>query len=248
MTNHERANRCGQRRIDAESLRAVVFEPAGVLFDATSRRRRLWQLVTRLGLPLSYDDFIRPWDAEFLPTVHRAERSYTDALHWFLSSLRLSAADLSELEAAVPLRNEPLETGVRPMPGAVRALNRLSSQGLLLAVLSDSSLPGNELKEQLDGLGLGGRFGVVVTSADLHTVKPARQNYEAVLAAMGLRAQQCAMVAGNAGDLAGACECGWRTIACGGCAYPEADASIATIGQLAEVVSDWTSGQLRAAS
>ena len=248
MTNQERTQRAGKHPIDGTSLRAVVFEPAGVLFDATPCRRRLWQLATRLELPLSYDDFFRPWDAEFLPAVHCAECSYTEALHSFLSSLGLSAADLSELEAAVPLRGQPLETGVRPMPGVIRTLNRLSVQGLLLAVLSDCSLSGNELKEQLDNLGLGGRFGIVITSADLHTVKPARQNYEAVVAAIGLPTHECAMVAACSVDLIGAGNCGWRTIACGGALSSEADASIAAISQLAEVVSDWTKGQLRAAS
>src|SRR5262245_20899714 len=120
-----------------QPIKALVFEPEGVLYDATPRRRWLWQLVTRLGIQRTYDAFVQPWDVEFLPPVLRGEQSYATALHSFLLSLGLSAADLSEVEAAMPLRGQSLETGVRPLPGVARALSRLSSQGLTLAILCD---------------------------------------------------------------------------------------------------------------
>ncbi len=237
-----------QQACFAESpLQAIVFEPAGVLYDSTPRRRWVWQLVTRLGLRISYDELFRSWDDEFLPPVYRGERRYADALHAFFASLELSAADLSELEAAVPLRTQPLEEGLRPLPGAVKILNRLSNEGLRSTVLSDCPWPGSELKEQLDGLGLGGQFGLVLTSADLGTVKPARQNYDAVTAALGLSRQQCAIVSARTSDLAGARECGWRTIVCG-VEKIEADAAIASIVQLMEVTSSWNGRRQRIAS
>ena len=242
------AERARQGHVASGPLRAIVFEPAGALYDATPRRRWLWQLATRLGLRLSYDDFIEPWDAEFLPPVHRGECLYADALHSFLASLGLSSADLTELKAAMPLRDQPLETGVRPLPGVARGLSHLSKHGLVFAVLSDCSLPGTELKELLDNLGLGDYFGVVVTSADLGFVKPASHGYRAVSGGLGLRGEACAMVSARAADLAGASSEGWRTISIGTAAGACADLNIATVPQLVEVVSAWAAEKLLAAS
>jgi beta-phosphoglucomutase-like phosphatase (HAD superfamily) len=237
-----------QRCNEAVPLRAVVFEPAGVFYDPTPRRRWLWQLLTRLGLRLSYDEFVEPWDAKFLPPVHRGEQSYADALHAFLASLGLSPADLSEAEAAMPLRGQPLEAGVRPLPGVARTLSWLSCHGLSLATLCDCSLSGNELKEQLDHLGLGGHFGVVITSADVGSVKPASENYESTATALGLRAEECAIVSVRSSDLRGAHDCRWRTIAFGTLSHAPVDATITSWAQLIEVISEWTAAKLRAAS
>lgn len=233
---------------DDGSIRAVVFEPAGVLFDPTPRRRWLWQMVTRLGLKIAYDELVRPWDENYLPAVHRAECSYASALHAFLATLPLVPADLSELEAAITPRSLPLEAGLRLLPGVTRVLNRLSSDGLQLAVLSDSSLSGNELKEQFDCLAIGGRFDAVVTSAELGQVKPSRTNYQATSESLGLHPHECVMVSGAVRDLWGARGCGWRTIGCGAFKPEDADVRIGSILQLSAVISQWNCGRVGAAS
>jgi FMN phosphatase YigB (HAD superfamily) len=118
----------------------------------------------------------------------------------------------------------------------------------MTAVLSDSSVADNELKEQLDGLGLGSHFEVVLTSANLGTVKPARENYEAAAMALGVAADQCAMVSSQFADLCGARRSGWRTVAYGLQKGPEIDAHVGHISQLIDVVCRWTCQPLQAAS
>lgn len=236
------------RPCEEDSIRAVVFEPSGVLYDATPRRRWLWQLVTRLGLRLTYSDFIRPWDELFLPPVLCGKRSYSESMRSFLISLGISAADLSEVEAAMPLRGHSLESGVRPLPGVTRVLSRLSNSGLQLAALCDCSSSGGDLKTQLEQLGLGGFFCAVITSVDLGTVKPNRKNYEAIEAALGCRASECILVSSQSDDLAGATLRGWRTIAFAANAACQADARVVSVTQMTAVVSQWVSEKFSAAA
>jgi len=227
---------------------ALIFEPAGVLYDATPGRRWLWHLVLRLGLRTTYEDFIRPWDAEFLPPVLRGERPYSAALHDFLASLGLSAADQIEIAAAMPHCSQPLDAGVRPLPGVRRALARLASLRFSLAVLSDSSLPGCELKEHLDGLGLGNYFGPALTSTDLGTTKPQPHNYLAIAAAAGAAPRQCLYLSTRRSDLLGARTSGLRTVAVEVTPSGTADFSISSLGQLADLLRTCRGESLRAAA
>jgi len=233
---------------EEEPIRAVVFEPSGVLYDATPRRRWLWQLVTRLGLRLTYADFIRPWEELFLPPVLCGQRSYAESMREFLTSLGISAADLSEVEAAMPMRGQSLESGVRPLPGVARVLSRISSSGLQIAALCDCSLPSGELKEQLDQLGLGGFFSAIITSVDLGTVKPEAKNYEAIEAALCCTAAECVMVSSQCADLLGANLRGWRTIAFAAGTTCQADARVLSVTQMTEIVTHWGSVKLPAAA
>jgi FMN phosphatase YigB (HAD superfamily) len=231
---------------EEEPIRAVVFEPSGVLYDATPRRRWLWQLVTRLGIRLAYADFIRPWEDLFLPPVQCGKKSYSESMREFLTSLGISAADLSEVEAAMPLRGQSLESGVRPLPGVARVLSRLASSGLQIAALCDCSLPSGELKEQLDQLGLGGFFSAIITSVDLGAIKPEQKNYEAIEATIGCTAAECVMVSSQSADLLGANLRGWRTIAFATGASCQADARVLSVTQMTEIVTHWGSVKLAA--
>ena len=234
-------------RFDAPPPQALVFEPAGVLYDASPRRRWLWQLVSRLGLKTSYDEFTATWASSFLPPALRGERPYAAQLRDFLASLGLSPADLSEIEAAMPLRGQPLEAGVRALPGVGRALARLASQAMNLAVLCDCSLPGNELKEQLDHLGLGGHFGLVATSVDLGLTKPAIHNYDTMAAMLNLPPAQCAFISSRRCDLWGANDAGWQTISIGATAADAAHKSLMSMAELADTARHWTCEPARVA-
>lgn len=208
------------------TIRALVFEPAGVLYDATARRRWLWQLVTRLGPRRTYDEFIGPWDRNYLPAAQRGEIPYADALCQFLGTQGLSAAHRDEVVAAMSLRRQPLEAGLRPMPGVVRMLSRFSAAGYTLAVLSDSVLSGEQLKAQLDSMGIGGQLVVVITSCDLRSTKPDARNYAAISAALGIPTTESAFVSSRSEDLRGAMGCGWNTIHFGALDDPDADISV----------------------
>jgi FMN phosphatase YigB (HAD superfamily) len=235
----------GQRRVDDLTIRAVVFEPAGVLYDVTPRRRWLWQLVTRLGLQMSYDEFIRPWETVFLPAVHRGERNYRDAMHEFLRSLSLSTANVNEVEAAVPLRGHPLEQGIRALPGVARALGQLSAAGISLTTLCDCCWSESEFREHLDGMGLG-YFATVITSADLGSVKPSKKNYEAVTSALGVPPVQCVMVSNRPVDLTGASSLGWRTVGFATPADSELDAQVISAAEMTKTILQWPAAKLKA--
>lgn len=223
-------------------IRALVFEPAGVLYDNTSRRRWLWQLVTQPGARPSYGEFFRPWDSDFLPRAQRGEISYLDALREFLTLLGLAAAHRDEVVAAMSWKDQPLEAGPEALPGMARVLGRLSAAGVVLAVLGDCPLRGEELKSQLDGMGIGGLMAAVVTSRDLHSIKPAVENYQAIAAALKLRAEELAIVSSRPDDLRGAGNLGWSTIRFGLAHDPQSDLAVISPIQLLDAVMCCSAG------
>ncbi|KAL7940537.1 HAD-like domain-containing protein [Trichoderma barbatum] len=60
--------------------------------------------------------------------------------------------------------------------------------------------------------GIVGDFDAVVTAEESGFYKPARQAYQAILRAMGVRAQDVLFVAGSAGDVEGATNAGMKVV------------------------------------
>jgi HAD superfamily hydrolase (TIGR01509 family) len=184
-----------------------------VLYDATAWRRWLVKLLARMGLQTHYRGFYQVWDHDYLDEVHRGRRDYHEAFRTFLRSAGLSRGQVDEVEAASHARKRELETGARPLPGVRPTLKLLSEAGLVLAVLSDSESPADQLRQRLARLGLAQYFGPVVSSVELGRTKPDSFCYRSAVAAMNLPAEQVAFVGHDAGELRGARRAALRTIA-----------------------------------
>ncbi len=191
----------------------LIFDMGDVLYDATVWRRWLVQLLQRMGLHTRYRGFFKVWDREFLDDVYCGRREYGEAFQAFLLSAGLSRGQIDEVEAASHARKREIEAGTRALPGVRETIARLSQQGVVLAVLSDSESTSEVLHARLVKLGLGGRFMAVVSSYDLERTKPDPACYRAALMAMGMRAEQVAFVGHDADELAGAKAAGLRTLA-----------------------------------
>lgn len=201
------------RRKPNTPVRGLMFDMGDVLYDATVWRRWLLQLLTRMGLHTTYRAFFHVWDTDFLDAVHRGEVDYQTAFTAFLRSAGLSRGQLDEVLAASQARKRELEANTRPMPGVLRTLTSLKTQGIVLSVLSDSESRSEQLSGVLEHLGLGGLFSTVVSSRDLGTTKPNPANYLKTLEAMGLPASDVAFVGHDAEELEGADAVGMRTFA-----------------------------------
>ncbi|HUY36047.1 MAG TPA: HAD family hydrolase [Pirellulales bacterium] len=191
----------------------LIFDMGDVLYDATVWRRWLIQLLHRMGLHTRYRGFFKLWEQEYLDDVHRGRREYGEAFQAFLLAAGLSRGHIDEVVAASHARKRQIEAGTRALPGVRQTIARLSRQGVVLAVLSDSESTSELLHARLVQLGLGGRFTAVVSSFDLERTKPDPACYQAALTAIGMPAEQVAFVGHDAEELAGAKAVGLRTLA-----------------------------------
>ena len=214
----------------------LVFDMADVLYDATLWRRWLLRLVTSLGVRANYASFYRVWDREYLLDVHCARREYNEAFQSFLLANKLSWAQIDEVEAASRIQRQNLELNVRPLPGVIKTIARLSDLGLPLVALADAPYPAARLAERLKRLGLGNRFGTVLSSFDLEAAQPSAQFYQAVLDALGLPAKGLVYVGHDAEHLAGAKAIGMRTVAFNFQRQARADFHLTRFEDLAAIV------------
>jgi AHBA synthesis associated protein len=194
-------------------IEGLVFDMGDVLFDATAWRRRLLQLLQRMGLQAGYRSLFELWDRDYLDAVHRGERDYAEAFVAFLRCAGLTSAQVDEVVAVSPQIKRQCEAEVRPFPGVRETLQRLHDRGLPLAILSDSESPATAIAARLQTLGLADLFAVVVSSVDLRRTKPHPLGYLTAAERLGLRPDQAAFVGHDAEELGGARRCGLRTIA-----------------------------------
>ncbi|MGD9648914.1 MAG: hypothetical protein AB7U73_24595, partial [Pirellulales bacterium] len=116
------------------SIEAIVFEPAGVLYDATLWWRWLLPLVARLNPGCPMECFERRWLADYLPAVQTGRRELAEALENCLAECGYSRSQIDELAVAAGSRRRELELEVRPLPGVPAAVSRLRECGYRLAL------------------------------------------------------------------------------------------------------------------
>jgi phosphoglycolate phosphatase-like HAD superfamily hydrolase len=195
------------------STAALVFEVANVFYDSTLWHRWLWQLLSRLGIERDFQSFSKNWETGYLTDVHRGVRSFADGFRAFLVDLGLSSAQIDEVEAASSARRRELSKTARPLPGVSKTLAELRGFGIRLAVLADTELDTDQLKQTVDRLGIHVQFDCVESSFDLKSTMPDSRGYQAVLSHLNLNSSDVAFVGGSADDLAGAAAVGMQTIA-----------------------------------
>ena len=221
----------------AAPVAGILFDMGGVLYDDTAWRRWLLRLLHQVGLYTHYRSFFRVWDREFLARVQRGECLFCEAFHQFMLSVGLSPALVDEVEAACQARRRELEAGIRPLPGVKSTLVRLRQANVVLAALNNSDQTTPALVERLERIGLGGLFGVVLSSIDLQRTKPDPASYQTALEAMGLPASSVAFVGHDAEELSGATAVGLQTVAFNFDPDAQADVFIARFEELAEILS-----------
>ncbi len=223
----------------ARPLRGIIFDMADVLYDATSWRRWLLQLLARFGVQADYRAFFVTWDEEYLVEVQCGRREFDEAFQSFLSASGLSRGQINELEAATRMRREQFDRLARPFPSVAPTLRRLSGQGLALSVLADADCPATALEAKLRNLGLGGVFQSVWSSIDLEVTTPAPLGYQRALSAMKLTGPEVAYVGNTARGLRGAAAAGLRTIAFNDEYGAQADVHVAWFPELYTVATRW---------
>jgi HAD superfamily hydrolase (TIGR01493 family) len=218
-------------------VRGIVFEMAGVLYDATLWRRWLVQLLARFGLAVEYGQFYEAWDREFLVDVHCGRREFCEALQAFLLRSGLTWGQIDEIEAASRRRQQELEDEARPLPGVAATISQLARAGLPLAVLANSPHPARELEARLARMGLDHAIGTVLSSLELEAAKPEAICYQAALHALGLEPQEVLFVGQRGEDLVGAAALGMRTAAVHHGPGVSADIVLSLFSQLPQAIA-----------
>ena len=218
-------------------VQGLLFDAGDVLYDSTTWRRWLLQLLRRLGVYAHYRSLFHIWDNDFLPDVYRGQRDLGEAFKTFLLSIGLSHAQIDEVVAACQAQRNRWETSTRPLPGVLTTLARLRDAGLKLGVVSDCELPAAGLVQRLARFGLGNLFSTVVSSLDLEKTMPHPVPYLTALADLKLQPNQTAFVGHDAQELTGALTIGMQTIAFNYDPEAEADVFIARFDELIELTS-----------
>ncbi len=120
--------------------------------------------------------------------------------------------DDAELGALIGHRHFALrDAALTPLPGAVRALDRLRSLGVVLGLITNGGSDGQRAK--IERFALAAHFSYIGIEGELGWGKPHRQAYEAALRHLDVVADQCWMVGDNLEwDVAGAQAVGIRGI------------------------------------
>lgn len=220
----------------------LIFDMGDVLFDATAWRRRLLQLLSRMGVQANYRSLFDLWDRDFLDAVHCGRREYAEAFTSFLREAGLTVGQIDELTAASQVIKKQVEAEVQPFPGVARTLARLQALGMQLAVLSDSESPAAAIRARLHQLGIGAYFSEITSSVELGRTKPDPLGYRTTLERLQLTADRAAFVGHDVDELQGAHRCGLRTIAFNTAGHVSADCVLRCFGELAQLFSARTGG------
>jgi HAD superfamily hydrolase (TIGR01509 family) len=205
----------GTARSLLTGIDAIVFEPAGVLYDSTLWWRWLLSLLTRLNPTCPVEHFERLWQREYLPAVQQGRRELAEAFEACLAASGYARCQIEELTAAAMVRRRELELEVHPLPGVAATLTRLRAAGFRLALTCDSTSPPDELASRLARYHLEGSFEFVLCSIELGHTKPGVLAYQAIQQRLNLAVERLLFVGCRANDLDGAAACGWPTVMVG---------------------------------
>jgi len=206
------------RRLEKRSLASVpaagvLMDMGDVLYDATVWRRWLLMLLSRMGVHTHYRAFYYLWDHEYLREVQCGRREFWQALRELLLNIGLTNAHIDEVIAAAQARYRDLEEGVRPMPGAHRAIARLAEMKVPLGVVSNAHYSSERLSMRLEQLGLRKYFDSIVSSYDVGAALPDHRCYGFALQQLSTGAERTVFLGHDAEELAGARSLGMKTIA-----------------------------------
>ncbi|HYG77067.1 MAG TPA: HAD family phosphatase [Planctomycetota bacterium] len=180
---------------------AVLFDLDGVIADTTEMHYRLWDAFARRR---GYT----PMRAELLGT--NGVRAAETMRKWFGPLSDGEIETLTAEQAAyinTVLDSEPLAA----IPGAIDYIDSLCRASIPRAVAT-SARPENAVR-YLKNLGLSGKFGALITSADVTQGKPHPGPYLKAAAQLGVSPGQCLVIEDSVSGIQSAKAAGARCLA-----------------------------------
>jgi FMN phosphatase YigB (HAD superfamily) len=219
-----------------KQVRGIVFDAAGVIYDATLWRRNVWQVVCHLGFHVDYGHFFSLWDNEYASCVNIGRREFAEAFEAFLLGAGLSWGEIDEVEAATRASRLHLCCPTKPLPGVVRVLKQIASAGFSRLAFVDAPVAGSQIAACFKAWGIDSSLPQVVTSLDIAAAQPDAASFRAMLELLGHGPDQVAYVSQNGLNLHGAKRAGLTSVALGCHAAAVADARIGAIDELIRLI------------
>jgi HAD superfamily hydrolase (TIGR01549 family) len=192
----------------ASALDAVTVDANGTAVELDDPTDRLQGALAERGVERERDVVAAAFRAEvayYLPRTLEGsdEASLADLLRR-CTAVFLEHAE-ADLEAAsfAPAFADSIR--FRPIPGALKALERLQSAGLALACVSNWDA---SLASQLERAGVGRYFAVVVSSAEAGAAKPDPHAFTAALDQLGVEPGRALHIGDTEADEEGAAAAG----------------------------------------
>jgi putative hydrolase of the HAD superfamily len=219
--------------------KAVLFDLDNTLFDVEQYMTGAFadvaaHLATTHGLDREqvHADLLALW---------RAETSMYPHLFDDIATEYGIDADIERLVAVFNDHEPTLE----PYKGVPALLDRLQATGYALGVVTDGTA--RRQRRKLDALGLRSAFETVVLTAELGEAKPSPRPFEVAAHRLDRPTDRCIYVGDNPWvDFTGARAVGMATIRLRRgefrslSAGPSVDATAETVGDIYEIVRDWT--------
>lgn len=172
--------------------RAIVFDLLTALLDSWS----VWNAAA------GSEADGRRWRARYL------ELTYGCGAYQPYEALVAQAAQDVGLPSAVPAALNEQWSTLRPWPEAPGILQKLKERGLLLGIATNCSV----ILGGQAAMCCGVAFDTVITAEEAGYYKPRPEPYRAVLAALGVEAQDALFVAGSSADVPGAAGVGMPVV------------------------------------
>ena len=173
--------------------------PKAVVFDLLTALLDSWSLWNEAA---GNEEDRRRWRARYV------ELTYACGAYQPYETLVAEAARDAGLPPTAAAALPALWKKLQPWPEAPAVLRRLKARGILLGVATNCSI---ELGRQAAAC-CGVSFDAVVTAEEAGYYKPRPEPYRAVLAALGVKADDAVFVAGSSADVPGAAGVGMRVV------------------------------------
>jgi HAD superfamily hydrolase (TIGR01509 family) len=246
-------------------LRAVIFDLDDTLLD-WSNRAGDWEAISRGHIRPVYDHVSKavhpmPTLDEFLSAFSSSLRDrwqgvgppewnsphHRDVLRQTLQRVSLDPTGI-DLDRCLQLYGWDAIPGVRPFPYVHGVLGALRAAGILLGLITNSSMPMWLRDREMETYGLRRYFAVRITAADIGKLKPHPLPFQHVLAELRAEPKQ-ALVVGDRlrDDIAGAHNAGLRGVWSRSPYHEQSDdtkpdATIDSLADLLPLLDEWHPG------
>ncbi len=197
---------------DLASIRALTFDVFGTVVDWRGSVIRNGATLNReKGLAIDWGAFADDWRGQYGPTMNRVRKgelpwTNLDALHRMSLDGLIPKYGLDGLSAAERDELNRVWHRLDAWPDSVPGLSRMRER-FVLATLSNGNIALMVDMARWAKLPWDAILGAEVA----HHYKPDRETYLTTAELLGLKPEQCMMVAAHAGDLEAAAACGLRT-------------------------------------
>lgn len=189
------------------------IRPKVLFFDVNETLLDLTQMKKQVGKALNgREDLLSLWFTTMLQysLVTSASGQYEHFGNIGAAALQMVAANNNIIISETEARKTIVESlrGLPAHPEVKNALAQLKKEGYKLVSFTNSSNEG--VKKQFESAGLTEYFDERLSVEDVGKFKPFRDTYDWAARKMGVKPEECMLIAAHGWDVAGALWAGWR--------------------------------------